>query len=220
MNHGNKIKFILCADARTGCHMLQTAINQHSEIDCFGEILNAKSKDSLLRGSSTLAAVEKAFSSPKRCSGFILHRCRQDIQEVWDYLIKDRDIRVIMIHRVDQLMRYASLKIAARTKKWIEFAGNKKNKERILYDGVEYMTKSKVYYNLLFKYQEQFRFHEGIKIHYESMVADFKNELQRIYALLGVKFEDVRPTTHMQETRSLQEIFLNYKELMQYHDNG
>lgn len=208
-----KTKFIILADARTGSHMLQTAINTHPQIDCFGEILNPKSKESMLRDYTHIEAIKKVFSSEKQCSGFIIHRPWKHLFDAWEYLALNKDIKIIIMHRQDMLMRYASLKIAQKTKNWIDFKGDKTSNIKVEFDPLEFETECRRYNNRLKYYSGVFKYHQSMKITYENLVVDFHQYIRFICKFFGIQFIELKPSTFRQETRTPEEIFINHNDL-------
>jgi len=212
-----KVKFILCADARTGCHMLQTALNKHPQVDCFGEILNPKSRDTFVNRWNSIESINKAFASEKKCSGFIIHR---SVKYPWSVLAKlagDKNIKVIFIHRRDQMLRYASLLNARKSKKWIDTTGTDTRKEKITFNPSDFDKEVTRYNRFIKYYYEHFYGHNAMQVDYEDMTRDFQKEIQKVSAFLGIRYKVLKPSTHRQEKRSIEEIFTNFEIITYDH---
>jgi LPS sulfotransferase NodH len=201
--------FIILADARTGSHMLQSALEKHPQINCFGEILNPKSNDSKISDRTEIEAIYHAFSYPN--SGFIVHRHRS-FTHVWENLSKRPNLKVINLLRKNHLLRFASLTIAKKTKNWIDLDGSKNSKISVKFN-LEAYRKILNQYNINRKKEEYFLDKQRINVVYENLLSNWDAEIARILCFLNVELKKIQPSTHKQETRDIKEIFSNYEDI-------
>lgn len=210
----NSRKFILCADARTGSHMLQSALNSHPDINCCGEILNKSSKDSLIGILNYEQAIDSVFENTNFSkNGFIIHRHRKDIPLVWEKLKADESISVIFVTRRDQLRRYGSLKKARQTKHWIEYSEKQDNGLKVEFVEREFIAESLKYQSNFLNAIKLFSNHTTLFVDYDDMVNSWPSTINIIQRFLNVEVKEILPKTFKQGKYFIDNIFSNSKEI-------
>jgi hypothetical protein len=189
--------------------MLQTALDTHPEINCYGEILNPGSNDTLLDRFSSDQAINYVFQENEKGSGFIIHRHRMDLSPIWEALAANKQVKVIFINRTDQLRRYASLKKARLTKKWIDKTGEPAENRKVKFDKQEFYREYTNYMNNLSGFIQRFHEHDFMMIDYNDMVNNWMDTILVIQHFLGVEPQALKPKTFKQGKTALDELFTN-----------
>ncbi len=210
----NSRKFILCADARTGSHMLQSALNSHPDINCCGEILNKGSKDSLIGNLNYEEAIDSVFLNTKHSkNGFIIHRHRKDIPFVWEKLECDESILIIFVTRRDQLRRYGSLKKARQTKNWIEYSEKQENELKVEFVEREFIAENLKYQSNFSNAIKMFSNHTALFVDYDDMNICWSDTINTVQRFLDVETKELLPKTYKQGKYFIDNIFSNSNEI-------
>lgn len=131
-------RFIILSGARTGSHMLATALDSHPDIRCFQEVFNRQVKriqygvvgydgssaeDKALRARDPVRFLnQRIFSHPTevRAAGFKFGYGHVfEFEGLLDRLIEDAQLRVLHLRRRNLLRMLVSLKLAETTGVWL-----------------------------------------------------------------------------------------------------
>jgi len=226
-------RFIILGRSRSGTNFLRGLLNSHSQIVVLGELFQSKKAigwayPGYLKSQRDLALfhqepvrflesrVFKRF--PRRVSavGFKIfyYHAQDDLwKPVWNYLIEQKDLKVIHNKRRNILRTHLSRKLAGMTDVWVNTGGDGKDSRTVLIDYDECLkdfTQTRDWENT---YDQLLGDHKKVEIFYEDLAADYVREMRRIQDFLGVDLEEVKPETFKQSHQSLSKAITNYYEL-------
>ena len=148
------------------------------------------------------------------------HQARNDEngRKAWDYLVADKDIRVIRLVRRNMLESMLSLRIAYQTNEWARLK-NASRSEVLVPDPLHISpTECEDYFNEIEQFQQwtrdAFSEHQLLEIEYESDVCrSFQNTMHRIHDFLEVPRRRAQKMLQKQAQRKPAEQIVNYREL-------
>lgn len=195
--------------ARTGSSYLVDALNRHSQISC----QNEKYTDQFLKNLRTQEMnIQHLWpTTSKKLMGCKIPINKQheypfdDYTEFWETVF---DTPTILVNREDEFARYVSIKLVfANGMAWYKMKYSKKvaiNIEDALYSMKHAERSYQDYKNKLTD-----RFCEVI---YERIIEG--DDYAKALKFLGVYYEKPQSSFTKQRTRSLQEMIINYDELL------
>jgi len=212
--NNNYQKFIIIASGRTGSNLLISYLNSHPNIEAKGELFRD------MQGKSCLE-VWKDFYSPKikniKTAGFKIfytHPFNTEDKTVWEYILKDPEIKIIHLVRENKLRTYLSLEIANKTDEWLVKKNKKSTLEekQIKIDFDSFYTRVKD----IEKYENETRIkykkHNFIELSYEELVNDKDNTMKGIFNFLQVKENKFKSSLRKQNKESVKDLITNYDE--------
>lgn len=226
-------RFLILGRSRVGSNFLRGLLNSHSQTTVFGELFQNKEEIGWAmpgyRQSRRLMTLfheepvrfleEKVFHPfPHGVTAvgfklFYYHARDEAWRPVWDYLQAETGIKVIHLRRENILRTHLSKQQAEMTDVWVNTDGVQQKRPGVVLsyeDCLEAFTKTR-------RWEDEagafFANHEKIDVVYERLAADYRPEMARILAFLGVPPEPLAPQTYKQPGRSLSEAILNYAEL-------
>ena len=231
-------KFVLAGTQRAGTSLVNSTLNSHSHIRCYGEVFlyaNGKGKNMpgsyrqfidrrgwlgwalhyLHRSASIRQCLDELYSSTEyEAVGFKLMLGQVTRNPVIAEYLTDHDVRVVYVFRENVLKTHLSRGSA---------------KERGLYISKKAVNVSTVHVetkNLLDSLQsiagEQTRWRDifkdlpGIQIHYEDFVRDQSSEIARIEDFLEVRHETLSTSVTKINPDDMRQYVENYDELAEY----
>lgn len=228
-------RFIVLSHARSGTNMLESALEGHPGILIYGEALHPN-KIFVKKGmpewdtndawkawrnaypvSFVRDVIYRACDEGTAAVGFKIfpeHLDRQPGMEVlWDWLVGEKDIAVISLHRRNLLSYFLSLEVARRAGKWMLQPGATRPSEAISIDAerAEEAFERRVRYQT--RIRERFAQHPFLELSYEDLTGNTQAALDQIQSFLGVEKLALAPKTLRQEVRPLREAISNYDEL-------
>jgi len=231
-------RFVLLGHARVGSNVLADGLNQHPEIAMLGEVLSETERvrrESGRRrtpyqtgwdGASYLD--EKIFPkcAPEgtRACGFKLFydhgRFDDHSRTAWDYLVRERDIRVVHLNRQDWLASLISLKVALITGEWsraVDSHALPSSADPFRLDPRECHE----YFDRIARWRkwagEALAGHPILPVGYENDTCrDFPGTMARIFEFLGVAPFEATASLRKQQTRPPAEQIINLNELREY----
>jgi LPS sulfotransferase NodH len=144
---------------------------------------------------------------------FYYHAQDDSRKAVWEYLKNNEYLRVIHIKRKNILKTYLSRKRAEMTDDWANISGNKKDYPAVFLDYEECLRNFTSTRTWESQYDLFFDNHQKIDLYYENLARDYDREMNRVWELLGVDYEPVKPNTYKQATKPLSIAISNYFEL-------
>lgn len=226
--------FALVSQPRTGSTWLQTLINSHSQITCFGELL-AINKPRLGEGNSVSKSVGELVQQREQNvigfldgffgaggNGFKLHLFQLDEYEkhnIWPWLLDNGSTKVIYLKRRDVVATYISFLLASQNNYW-----QTQREDSRVFDTVTvnllhfrtYMEKMKGWED---KYMSQVNWNSLMVVYYEDLLSG-EYALNEIQSFLGVEIENLQGNVVLQRSKSLIHIVSNLKQVVEfYHDN-
>ena len=229
----NYQKFIVLTHARSGSSMLVATLGQHPEIIRFQEIFtsgsigfntegfdNNSEKMIRLRNRCPIEFLQRqifsSYPSSIKAVGFKLFPEQIDnkhLSSVWDWIVANKSIRIILLTRDNLLEAYVSKLIALKT-----------NGFRCMYESDRTNTTVNVNFeDCLSEFQkrhvynqkalEQLKHHKLLCLEYEEVVRDLDNSFRKLQEFLGVTVQPISVVSLKKEVRPMSEVIENYAEL-------
>jgi len=229
----NYHKFVILSHQRAGSSMVIGALATHPQIVAFGELFipkrigfniegydNDSAKLLYLRDKYPIEFLERyifsSYSKDIRAVGFKLFPDqleKSSFQCVWEWLIQNKDIKVILLTRHNLLATYTSLLIAQKTGTWGIMNEAQRTDATITIDYEKCVNAFKKRKEYRKKVLEYFKDHDLIDIPYEDMILDFNNYFKELQQSLGVDIHHLKVGPIKKEVRPLSEVITNYSEL-------
>jgi hypothetical protein len=241
MIHPHKSKqtlFIIHAQARSGTHMLSTALNRHPNISTYGEVLNRYNvtgrqipektpEEATLRWLLSRrrndpyvgVCIHMNYAMPKKYLydyGEFLAKNIDSRKNIWEALANWPNLKVITLYRQDHVAQFVSYVRARRTKQWSVGPSLRPGEKEVAPHPFAIDVPHLLRY---IKYKVQLegialrRFPNAYVVTYEDLCEDFTNQIKRIEQYLGVALKKVNPNTIMVRQMPLWEEVANYNEI-------
>jgi len=138
---------------------------------------------------------------------------------VWDWIIKNKDIKIILLKRRNLLAVYASELIARETQKfWISDESERTSTTVTIdyNDCLEKLETREAYNNTSLRYLKD---HDVLEITYEDLVQDLVAGFTKLHEFLGVDLYPPEISTVKREVRPLNKVITNYAHLRDKFSN-
>lgn len=209
-------KFIVIASGRTGSNLLISYLNSHPNIEAKGELFRD------LEGSTCKEVWDDFYNNKPKiiemagCKIFYYHPFHTKDKSVWEFILKDRDIKIIHLVRENKLRTYLSLEIANKTDSWSR--KNKKNislnKKQVEINFDEFLDRL----NKIEQYEKEarskFKNHSFLEISYEQLVNDKEDTMKRVFDLLDLEERELKSNYKKQNKEKVSDLILNYDEFI------
>jgi len=150
----------------------------------------------------------------------LYHQARNDEngRHAWDYLVADKDIRVIRLVRHNMLESMLSLRIAYQTNEWARLKNETESPVAVPAPMHLSPEECEDYFNQIEQSQEwarnMFSDHRLLEVDYESdLCRGFQNTMHRIHDFLEVPRRRARKMLQKQARRTPAEQIRNYQQL-------
>ena len=236
--HEEYTRFVVLGSPRTGSNFLCSALNIHSQITAFGELLRwpgtigwdllafrywpyGQSHNSLnlIRSDPVEFLKTQVFKMHPKCTGsvgfklFYFHAREENWKQVWNYLANEKNLRIIHLKRKNLLGAYLSHERALRTNKWVYRSREMPTNPPMKVDAGQCRT----FFEKTREWERQcdilFRDHPKIELFYEQLSNNFRQTILSIQNFLGVNYENLTPATYKQARLPLSKDIRNYWEL-------
>mgnify|MGYP001053021869 CR=1 FL=1 len=211
-------RFIVLSRSRTGSNMLLEFLNSHPRIYIQGEIF------SKLNGRNYKNVLNSVFSKQPyyiKATGFKIfyyHPLDDDDSNLWNDLIKMKELYVIHLKRRNILRTLISRKIAGNTNVYGQYKLSKNiyktKKEKIVEFSKNELENG---FKQTRKWEndgdEKFNKHSFITIYYEDLVKNFEYEFKRITNFLDLRYIKPKNKLKKQNPEKTHSILANYKKL-------
>lgn len=195
-------RFVIIGIPRTGTHALISALHNHPDLLCFGEIFHPELASApiskFFRGRMDLGnistRIEEAWTF---ANGFVIHV--QQNKWAIEAVVKDPEVKIISTYRdpVDQL---ASLVIAQHDGRWVDHTDS--NKFKIVKDTIDVndSTAKNVAGKLRHQYQWRFEVLEDrpnvLDVDFNRINEDWEGLSKEVLDFLGVGQQPIQPTSN------------------------
>jgi len=208
-------KFIVITRSRTGSNLLMSFLNSHPDIIAKGELFRR------LKGRTCKQVWEETYTKkPKHIKYvgfkiFYYHPLDSEDKEVWDYIKKDKNIKLIHLTRNNMLKTVISRQIADKTNVW----GNKNRNNIQLSDKqVEIninacLNEFKLTQESENKTRNKFKRDIFLEITYEDLVKDCQNRMNEIFKFLELEETTVKSSYKKQNKENIEDLVINYNDL-------
>lgn len=220
---GGPTRFVIVSAPRCGTHMLRTTLDSHPHIRCRAESFNPHLiADEPYDGACPTAEVlhHHVWSSGEdpdvRAMGFAVHRGGAPLgqwTDIWDLLVEDRDVHVVMLHRHDLFRRYLSYVLMRERNR----SGNRADFTPAP-RAVEAETLRDEFLRFeaeLADFRHRFSAHPRLQVAYEDLTRRFAATTGALQHFLGVTQHPVAPRTPRNPTTPVQDLVTNLAELRQ-----
>ena len=208
---------------RCGTHMLVTALANHPELSCFGEVFNVDSQNGTHRFPDPRQVLEGFWLEPN--VGFAAHTYigrrggvhkymapQRWYNDFWDHLPKG--IRMIQLRRRNLLRRFVSHKKSKQTGVWNRYGDDKKPLKKQVDIDVNDVLKDAEFAKACWKSTTN-RYPNSLVVFYEDLCDHWEREMAKVQEFLGVQpFADIAPTSN-KLARSLREDVANFDHVAQ-----
>jgi LPS sulfotransferase NodH len=215
-------RFVVLSQPRTGSSLLCGSIRWHPQILMQGEILNHRYERPDLPAHSGADRLRVALSVATHAAvGCKLHACQPDPgsehwESAWDELFADPTIKVVHLARQDTLAQLASWKIAEQLNRWGDQL-DVRERPVIRIDPAELIwfrrwnaTADRVRMSRLQR-------HPLLAVNYESLRDRWESTVEMVLRFIGVEPIPLDPCATRNETRPLDQVIVNYAELVGNH---
>lgn len=137
----------------------------------------------------------------------------------WQYLINEKDIRIIHLKRWNKFETLVSLKTAFITNQWFSIttvADSKITMSLKPKECVKFFQQLDHHEKL---YAEAFKKHPMLEVGYENLAADNHGVMRNVFKFLEVPAIEVTTSLRKQISHPMEEIVTNYEELKEYFLN-
>ncbi len=216
--HSGFKRFIVLSRARTGSNMLISFLNSHPNIRAEGEILNTLNGRDYLNVLTATYKKEPYYIKAKGFKIFYYHPGDDPNSNVWNDLVKMKDLHVIHLRRRNILRTLTSTKIALVQNIWSTKANASRSddlaKPKQISFTIDELTKG-------FKQTRQweqngdnmFHNHPVLSVNYEDLVNDAELYFRNITDFLGVSYAQPQTGLKKQNPEKIRDLISNYDEL-------
>ena len=245
--------FIVLGHARCGSNLLNRALAEHPQIRTVGEVLSndASTREVAWNSVNRIAWTEprgdgyrigddgaqfldtkifgKGPSRNIRAYGFKLFydhaRFDQASATAWDYIVADRDIKVIHLVRHNLLQALVSLEVAVRTQQWHRLIEDSSPIPPPLPAFPLEPNRCLEYFNQITEWRSvanhSFASHNMLTVQYESeLCQNFEDTTSRIFDFLGLLRWYARPGMVKQQAIPTSRQLSNFNQLRDFFSGG
>ena len=239
------VKFILLGSGRSGSSLVMESLAEHPEVRIGGEIFHCEEEPRRVAFSYFQKTNSNGHDSPHYRSGadakrflehdlfsqpfdpgvravgfkmFYMH-ARSNPQEktAWEYLLSNKDLRVIHLIRTNLLAAYISLQVAFITGEWERFKGSTAPLPEVPKLKLD-PEDCEAHFNRELAWRqwarESFRSHPFLEIEYErDICVRFEAAMNEVHDFLGISRRPARQVLEKQSRRSPREGIVNFDEL-------
>jgi hypothetical protein len=198
------IGWMIASYPRCGTHMLVTALDSHTELQCNAEVFNPAAACGTHRFETVQQVLETSW--PASNAGFAVHtsidRAGHSLSipgatfghsKFWS-IVPDYT-PTILVRRRNLLARYVSQLVAMSTGLWNSTDVDKQGESfASVYVDIKEFERDMQYVNSCWDNAAAY-FRYAVTVDYEDMVADFDAVSRRVQAFLGVAYEPIQPAT-------------------------
>jgi LPS sulfotransferase NodH len=225
-------RFVIVAHGRSGSSLLQTGLNLHPSIHCFGELFHNDPRHREPALSATYAegapaddfCREVIFGQPPRAAaaavGFKLffYHARKDeaAARLWSHLAADASLRVILLERLNLFDSLVSHERSQRARQWRLSPGQAlapAYREALRIDPVQCRGFFQQTLAGIAMMRRLFAQHARLDLTYEDLSEDFIGVLRRCHAFLGQPPRDYEPPLRRMNQLAHADGVANYAEL-------
>lgn len=208
-------KFIVITRSRTGSNLLMSFLNSHPDIIAKGELFRR------LEGQSCKKVWEIIYTKkPKHIKYvgfkiFYYHPLDSEDREVWNYIKKDKSIKLIHLTRQNMLETVVSRQIADKTNVW---TNKNKNNIQLVDKQVEInidhcLNEFKLTQESENRTRNEFKRDFFLEITYEELVKDKQDKMNQVFNFLNLKEIEVNTSYKKQNKENIEDLVINYNDL-------
>lgn len=234
-------RFILLAHARSGSNLVAYSLAAHSQVAMLSEVLSQwpNVRQRCAKGPRHSASYEDGADGARFLDEKVfLHHAPRGVQHcgfkifydharftpavktAWDYILENRDIRIVHLKRRDFLASKVSLDVALKTGQWL-LENNHDGARHLVPPFTADPADYEYHFNQLHAAQSwaagAFAHHNVMEIEYERDLFDaFPATMARVFAFLGLDPETPQIRLQKQASHSPAEQLTNFAELREH----
>lgn len=231
-------KFIILAMPRTGSNYLSYFLHDHPNIMSIGEVFDIETiwgrpgkpeidhsrHLKLFRNFFPIAFLNKLIFGkyPKtiKAVGFrLFYHQAEYYNKLLPYILSQNDWKIIHLKRINLLENFVSLHIAEKTGVWSSLKAPSSQLIRISLGFQECLNYFESTTAAVQKFDKLFANFSKIDVYYERLSKSSHYELEKTLSFLGVRKRNLVCSLKKQNTRTLEEVIINYKELKKQFAN-
>ena len=206
-------KFVVITRSRTGSNLLISLLDSHPNVQTYGEIF------SRLNGQTARDIWSYCFSKKSRklkylgFKIFYYHPQDSEDQTVWNYILEDKNIKIIHLTRDNMLRTVVSNQVAHKTDAWVNHDPDlsedlDKRIELNVDECLKEFKKIKEWEN---NTRDKFRNHDIFEMSYEELAIDRQKSADNVFKFLSLPSSKVNTTLQKQNKERLEDLILNYE---------
>tara|TARA_Y100000593_G_scaffold92155_1_gene182885 strand:+ start:6784 stop:7455 length:672 start_codon:yes stop_codon:yes gene_type:complete len=206
------VRFAILSAQRCGSHLVAGLLEARG---CRCKVEIVKRHGSAQELYDEALAVEPGTKPPVGL-GFILHRCQawgdSPGAGLWPIIREDSGLRIILLHRANQLARYASHQLARRSGNWHQ----RRTRGTLTVSPLALAKDVANYWRQYAAALEMVAGRRVFKLEYGSVCEAGQRRqaaMRELFDFLGLSYSHVEPTTIKQELRPLFNVVENYTDL-------
>ena len=208
--------FVIRSFPRSGTHMLKSALDSHSKLNCQGELFHPTPHDFSMRRLGAVGHLESFKLGP--LDGFVVHGFVPTegqpyigiYEDLWQVL-RVFHVPMIIVQRQDQIRRAASAKIAQSRRTWRRTPKCPTTEETCTLDVEEFLRALNNVYSCDRLSKQWYPWAHMVQ--YETLTREWPVEVAKIQQYLGVGVERLVPRIEKQDPRPIADIITNYPRL-------
>lgn len=210
--------FCINSMPRCGTWLLKTAIEQHPDVYCHGEIFNMYDPCSEpflpYTVEQSMALLEKQHKAKR--TGFCVHRNHETraietIRHKWAALRVPFSVPTIILYRINMLSQFVSLKRAEAAKQWQVYEEGERPEYPVLTIDRDELRRF-FRKNRKLRFPPRIRWKRSIYVSYEQLVTHTEFAMKRVQEFLRIPVQPLAPTT-VKTGIPLREAVANFDEL-------
>jgi LPS sulfotransferase NodH len=232
--HWDYTRFIILGRSRTGSNLLRGLLSSHPSVTIFSELF--QNQDAISWGLPYYTTPPKIYQRflnepvrflkeqvyrkvpvATRAVGFKIfyyHAQTGPWKAVWDYLLENKDIRVLHIKRNNMLRTHLSKVRAEQSGQWADTSGKAEKLRPVCLDYDQLVDDFKKTSQMEQAGDELFKDHPKLEVVYEKLAGDYKGEFVKVQDFLSLENWPIAPQTYKQARESsLSSAIENYEEL-------
>ena len=207
-NHGYN-KFVIITSPRTGSNLLVSLLSSHKNINCYGEVFNHITNKNCKELWESTFKRKMPFIKSVGFKIFYEHPLSSEDKEVWNFIAKDKNIKIIHLVRDNVIRSQLSLLIAYRTNIWgltpkmkdIPLEKRKVNVEMESFiRSIKQIDKNKELT------KKRFQEHSYYEISYEKLTSGIQSEMNQLFDYLNVSRKKVGSNLRKQNPENLYDL--------------
>ena len=210
-------KFIIITRSRTGSNFLMSLLNSHPNILAKGELFRR------LEGKSSDQVWNETFSKkPKHIKYvgfkiFYYHPLDSEDKEVWNYIKKDKNIKIIHLTRNNILRTVVSRAIADKTNTWTNKKGKKIDisDKRVKIDIDSCLNDFKKTREDENRIRDNYKNRNLMELTYEDLVKDHQKVMNDVFNFLEIEINEVNSDYKKQNNEKLEDLITNYNDVVE-----
>lgn len=212
----NYEKFVIIARSRTGSNLLRSFLNSHPQIEAQDELFGE------LKGKSCHEIWENIFVKKNKSIKYVgfkifyYHPLNDSDNSVWDFIKKDKKIKIIHLKRENKLRAYLSRLIALQTQTWVDEGDKKKITLEDKRVKVNLEDCLKVFREVEFWEKEtnnNFYNHPFYEITFEELTENSQKNMNDIFTFFNLKPHSISTNLKRQNSETIEKLVINYEEL-------